>query len=82
MYRNELKGNKNYFKLGEGSSYRGFELLRENNSKCKKEIQGKSPLVRLSVASSYRESTVSLLIDHSMHFYTTIVNSVWSTPRL
>ena len=32
LYRNELKallkGNKNYFELAEGSSYRGFELPR------------------------------------------------------
>ena len=28
MYRNELKGNKNYFELAGGSSYRGFELPR------------------------------------------------------
>ena len=25
---NDLKGNGNYFELAEGSSYRGFELLR------------------------------------------------------
>ena len=28
LYRNELKGNKNYFELAGGSSYRGFELPR------------------------------------------------------
>ena len=28
LYRNELKGNKNYFELAGGSSYRGFELSR------------------------------------------------------
>ena len=28
LYRNNLKGNKNYFELAGGSSYRGFELLR------------------------------------------------------
>ena len=28
LYRNELKGNKNYFELAGGSSYWGFELLR------------------------------------------------------
>ena len=28
LYENNLKGNKNYFKLGGKSSYRGFELLR------------------------------------------------------
>ena len=26
LYRNDLKGNKNYFKLGEGLSYQGFKL--------------------------------------------------------
>ena len=26
LYRNELKGNKNYFALAGGSSYRGLEL--------------------------------------------------------
>ena len=26
LYRNDLKGNKNYFELAGGSSYRGFEL--------------------------------------------------------
>ena len=28
LYRNELKGNKDYFELAGGSSYRGFELPR------------------------------------------------------
>ena len=28
LYRNDLKGNKNYFELVGSSSYRGFELLR------------------------------------------------------
>ena len=28
LYRNDLTGNKNYFELAEGSSYRGFELPR------------------------------------------------------
>ena len=28
IYRNILKGNKNYPKLSGGLSYRGFELLR------------------------------------------------------
>ena len=28
LYSNDLKGNKNYFELAEGSNYRGFELPR------------------------------------------------------
>ena len=28
LYRNVLKGNKNYFEIAGGSSYRGFELPR------------------------------------------------------
>ena len=28
LYRNDLKGNKNYFELAGVSSYRGFELPR------------------------------------------------------
>ena len=28
LYRNDLKGNKNYFELAGGWSYRGFELPR------------------------------------------------------
>ena len=28
LYRNELKGNKNYFELAGGASYQGFELRR------------------------------------------------------
>ena len=28
LYRNELRGNKNYFEIAGGSSYRGFELPR------------------------------------------------------
>ena len=28
LYRNDLRGNKNYFDLAAGSSYRGFELPR------------------------------------------------------
>ena len=27
LYRNDLKGNKNYFKLAGGLSYQGFKLL-------------------------------------------------------
>ena len=43
LYRNVLRGNKNYFELAGGSSYRG-----QNYSKCMTEIQGKSILVRVS----------------------------------
>ena len=53
LYRNELKENKSYFKLAGASSYRG-----KNYIKYKKEIRGKSTLVRVSEGSSYRESTV------------------------
>ena len=28
LYRNDLRGNKNYFELVGGSSYQGFDLLR------------------------------------------------------
>ena len=45
LYRNDLKGDKNYYELAGGSSYLGFELLRENYSTCVKEIQGKLTLV-------------------------------------
>ena len=45
---NDLRGNKNYFKLAEGSSYRGFELLRVKLQKMLTEIQGKMILVRVS----------------------------------
>ena len=59
LYRDDLRENKNYFELAEGSSYRGFELPRVKlYSKCKREIQGKSTLARVSEDSSYRESTV------------------------
>ena len=58
LYRIDLRGNKNYFELAGGSSYRGL-----NYSKCTTEIQGKSVLVRVSArfelaGSSYRESNV------------------------
>ena len=43
IYRNNLKGNKNYVELAGGSSYWG-----QNYSKWKKEIQGKSILVQVS----------------------------------
>ena len=33
LYGSDLKGNKNYFELAGGSSYRGY-----NNRKCMKEI--------------------------------------------
>ena len=58
LYRNDLKGNKNYFELAGGLSYRWYlslicvlsscELPRVNYSKCMKEIQRKSILVRVS----------------------------------
>ena len=47
LYRNDLRGNKNYFELAGDSSYRGFELPRQNYCKCMTEIQGKSILVRV-----------------------------------
>ena len=50
LNRNDLKGNKNYLELA------GVFL---HYSKCDKEIQGKSTLVRVSEGSSYRESTAS-----------------------
>ena len=58
LNRNDLRGNKNYFELAGGSSYRGL-----NYSKCMTEIQRKSVLVRVSArfelaGSSYRESNV------------------------
>ena len=40
LYRNDVKGNQNYFELAGGSSYRGYRY-----SKCMKEIQVKSLLV-------------------------------------
>ena len=46
LYRNEiadLKGNKKYFELAGGSSFRG-----KNYKKCMKVIQGKSILVRFN----------------------------------
>ena len=43
LYRNNLRGNKNYVELAGGSSYWG-----QNYSKWKKEIQGKSILVQVS----------------------------------
>ena len=45
LYRNDLKGNKNYFKLAGGSSYHGFEMSKGT---FMKEIQGKSILVRVA----------------------------------
>ena len=49
LYRNDLKGNKNYFELARGCSYRGFELPRvQVHSKRVKEIQEESTLVRVS----------------------------------
>ena len=53
LYRNNLKGNKNYFELAGGSSYWG-----QNYSKWKKEIQGKSILVQVSEGLSHWELTV------------------------
>ena len=43
LYRNNLRGNKNYVELAGGSSYWG-----QNYSKWKKENQGKSKLVQVS----------------------------------
>ena len=49
LYGNDLKANKNYFELAGVSSCRGFDLPRVKYSKCKKEIQGKLTLVRVSM---------------------------------
>ena len=60
LCRNDLKGNKNYFELAGGLSYRQFKLLRVKYSKCVKEIPGKLLiLVRVSKGSNYmyQEST-------------------------
>ena len=40
LHRNDLRGNKNYFKLAGDSSFRGY-----NYSKCKTKFQGESILV-------------------------------------
>ena len=56
-HRNDLKGNKNYFELAGASSYRGFKLTRVNYSKCMKENQGKSTLVRVSETCSRRSAS-------------------------
>ena len=56
-HRNDLKGNKNYFELAGASSCRGFKLTRVNYSKCMKENQGKSTLVRVSETCSRRSAS-------------------------
>ena len=48
LYRNDLKGNKNYFELKGGSNYRGFESPRVKLKYMYEGIQGKSTLVRVS----------------------------------
>ena len=44
MYRNDLKGNKNYFEFVGGSGYRAFELpkgkIRENEVNLLKKSRG------------------------------------------
>ena len=47
LYRNDQRGNKNYFESAGGSSYRG-----QNYSKFMTEIQGKSILVRVLARGS------------------------------
>ena len=54
--RSKGKPDKNYFQLAGGSSYRRFTVTMQGYSKCMKQIQGKSFLVRVSEGSSYRES--------------------------
>ena len=58
MYRNDLKGNKNYFEFAGGSGYRAFELpegkITGNEVNLSKKIQGKSILVRVSARLSER----------------------------
>ena len=49
------EGKQKNIRVSGCSSYRG-----NNYSKCMKDIQRKSILVRLTEGSSYRESTVSL----------------------
>ena len=57
LYRDDLRENKNYFELAEGSSYRGFELPRVKLQW----MYGGNPGVRVSERLSYREPTVYML---------------------
>ena len=62
LYINDLRGNKNYFELAGGSSYRN-----KNYSKCMKEIQGKSILVRLSARLELARVRVIGLVNYSLN---------------
>ena len=44
LYRNDLKGNKSYFKLAGGSNHRGLELLRVKLQKMYEENVGEIDL--------------------------------------
>ena len=67
LYRNDLKGSKNYFELAGGSSYGGFELPRVKLPSMYERNPGEIDFgsskheVRVSEGSSYRESTVFLI---------------------
>ena len=67
LYRNDLKGSKNYFELGGGSSYGGFELPRVKLPSMYEGIPGEIDFcsskheVRVSEGPSYRESTIFLI---------------------
>ena len=60
LYRNDLKGNKNYVELAGGFLH---------YSKCKKEIQGKSTLVRASGRFELAMSKMQLYNSNPPNYY-------------
>ena len=66
LYRNNQKGNKNYFDLAGGSSYRGFKLQRIKFRENPREINFGLSLhkVRISEGLSYWESAVYMYSPH------------------
>ena len=70
LYRDDLKGNKTQLELAVGSSYRGFKLPTvKNKSKCVKEIQEKSILVRVSARFEFSGVNCTLTALHSSFTY-------------
>ena len=67
LYRNDLKGSKNYFELAGASSYGGFKLPRVKLPSMYERNPGEIDFgsskheVRVSEGSSYLESTVFLI---------------------
>ena len=78
-YKTELKGNKNYFEIAGGSSYRRFELPTVKLQQMKS--RGNRLWFELTRGWSYRGfelSGVNCMFKNNVHFHHTLCTDFWT----